>query len=179
MLTIIIPERELFDEGTNQIIKLKEQKLTMEHSLLSISKWESKYCKPFLTDDPKTGDEVLYYFKCMTITPVPDMYYNLLTNQNVKDIEDYIASPMTATVIKDKGPKKHSREILTSEVIYYYMSALQIPFECDRWHLNRLMTLIGVCSIKNSPDKKMSKRDILNNNAALNAARKKQLHTRG
>ena len=120
------------------------------------------------------------YIKCMTITQnVNPSTYDFLTEKNVKEINNYIDAPMTATTFSDTNTGKHSREIVTSELVYYWMIAANIPFECQKWHLNRLLTLIRVCSVKNSPPKKRSKRDIISQNAALNAARRKQLNTRG
>lgn len=183
MLTITIPAIELWDEAKQEFVGLKkEQTIQLEHSLISISKWESKWCKAFLTNKQKTREEMLDYVRCMTITPNvdPDIY-NYLTNENILEINKYIEAPMTATCIsEDKADKKGSREVVTSELIYYWMIALQIPLEeCQKWHLNRLLTLIKVCNIKNQPPKKRSMKDILSRNAALNAARRKQFNTTG
>lgn len=179
MLKIIIPETELYDEVREEFITLKSQELQLEHSLVSISKWESKWHKPFLSDKEKTTEEILDYIKCMTITQnVKDGTYKRLNGDNIKAINDYIGDPMTATTFNDNN-NKPSREIITAEIIYYWMIANQIPMECQKWHINRLLTLIKVCSIKNSPSKKMSKQEILNRNRALNAARKKELNTTG
>ena len=181
MLQITIPGEELFDEDKQEFITLKEQTLQLEHSLISLSKWESKWCKVFLSKQEKTFEETIDYIKCMTLTPnvSPDVY-SRLTPANFKEIEDYIAAPMTATYFsKDRSGGRSSGEQTTSELIYYWMIALNIPFECQKWHLNRLITLIRVCNIKNQPPKKMSKKDIASRNAALNAARRKQLNTKG
>ena len=180
MLTITIPAGELWDEKNQQFISVKEQTLQLEHSLVSLSKWESKWCKPFLSQKEKTLEETIDYVKCMTITPnVKPEVYNFLTNSNVNQINKYIEAPMTATWFTKDRAGKSSSEQVTSELIYYWMIALNIPFECQKWHLNRLLTLIKVCNIKNQPAKKMSKRDIMSRNSALNAARRKQLHTKG
>ena len=187
MLRIVVPAAksvELWDEENQEFTctkATKEQVLQLEHSLLSLSKWESKWCKPFLTKEPKTNEETIDYIKCMTVTPnVDPEIYNHLTNENFKDIEQYIASPMTATYFSDIKSNKIGREQVTAELIYYWMIALQIPFDpCEKWHLNRLITLIKVCNIKNEPPKKRSKREILSRNAALNEARRKQLNTTG
>ena len=180
MLKITVPESEVYLPSTNEFVQIKETNLQLEHSLVSISKWESKFCKPFMSKDPKTTEELLYYIKCMTINPnVDSNCYLGLTESNIKDIKNYIQSPMTATTFSKHGSSTPSREIVTSELIYYYMIALGIPFECQKWHINRLMTLIKVCNIKNSPPKKMSKSAIMAQNRELNAARRNALHTRG
>ena len=180
MLQITIPAIEQWDEREQEFIYTKEQTLKLEHSLVSLSKWESKWGKAYLTKKDKTYDEALDYIKCMTITPnVDPNVYKCLTSKNISDIEDYINAPMTATCFSDDKNGRSSREVVTSELIYYWMIALQIPFECEKWHLNRLLTLIRVCNIKNTPPKKMSRRSIMSRNAALNASRRKQLNTRG
>ena len=180
MLRITIPAVEQWDEAKQEFIYTKEQTLSLEHSLVSLSKWESKWCKAFLTKQEKTFEETLDYIKCMTLTQnVDPEVYNYLTNGNIKEINEYIEAPMTATYFSDEKTSKTSREQVTAELIYYWMIALNIPFECQKWHLNRLLTLIKVCNIKNQPPKKRSKKDIMSRNAALNAARRKQLNTKG
>jgi len=180
MLKITIPETELWDEANQEFITTKEQTLELEHSLVSLSKWESKWCKPFLSKEGKTREESVDYIKCMTITPnVDDDTYNYLTNENINQINKYIEAPMTATWFNETNNQKNSREQVTAELIYYWMIALSIPPEYQNWHLNRLLTLIKVCNIKNQTPKKRSKRDILSQQAALNAARRKQLNTKG
>lgn len=179
MLTITIPAAEAWDEIKQEFIYVNETTLELEHSLVSLSKWESKWQKAFLSSKDKTDEEILDYIRCMTITQnVNPNIYNYINSNNMTEINRYIAAPMTATVFSDKN-NKPSYEIITAELIYYWMIALNIPFECQYWHLNRLLTLIKVCNIKNSPKKKMSKRDIMSRNAALNAARRKQLNTTG
>ncbi len=180
MLQITIPAQEFWDERTNTFIDTKEVNLTLEHSLVSVSKWEAKWCKPFLSKEEKTAEETLDYIKCMTLTQnVPPDAYLRLTSKNIAQIKEYIENPHTATSIYENqnGPK--SREVITSELIYYWMTALNIPWESQKWHLNRLLTLIRVCNIKNSPPKKMSQRELMSRNAALNAARRQKLHSRG
>ncbi len=180
MLRITIPAVEQWDEAKQEFIYTKEQTLSLEHSLVSLSKWESKWCKPFLSKQEKNFEETLDYVKCMTITQnVDPEVYNYLTNENIKAINEYIESPMTATYFSDEQNSKTSREQVTAELIYYWMIAFNIPFECQKWHLNRLLTLIKVCSIKNQPPKKRSRKEIMSRNAALNAARRKQLNTKG
>ena len=180
MLQITIPAGEQWDEINQVFINTKEQTLQLEHSLVSLSKWESKWCKAFLIKNEKTDEETIDYIKCMTITQnVDPNVYNCLTKENIEQIKKYIEAPMTATYFSEEHSGKSSREQVTSELIYYWMIALNIPMECQKWHLNRLLTLIRVCNIKNQPPKKMSKRAIMSRNAALNAARRKQLNTRG
>ena len=180
MLIITIPSQELFNEATQEFVSSKEQTLQLEHSLVSVSKWESKWRKPFLSKESKTIEETLDYIRCMTITQNvnPDIY-NFLTNDNIKAINDYIDSPMTATTFSELGYKTGNREIITSELIYYWMIALNVPMECQKWHLNRLLTLIRVCNVKNTPPKKMSRKEIMSRNASLNAARRRKLNTKG
>lgn len=179
MLQITVPAVEMWDESTETYINTKETTLQLEHSLVSVSKWESKWCKSFLSHTNKTYDETIDYIKCMTLTrDVDPLVYYGLTNDNIEQINKYIAAPMTATSFSDKNGKG-GREIITSELIYYWMISQNIPFECQKWHLNRLLTLIRVCNIKNAPPKKHSRREIASRNAALNAARRKQLNSKG
>ena len=180
MLQITIPAAHLWDEKNEVFIETKEQTLQLEHSLVSLSKWESKWCKPFLSKNAKTKEEVIDYVRCMTITQNvnPDAYM-YLTNDNFEQIQKYIDAPMTATFFSDNKKSKPNKEIVTSELIYYWMIALNVPFECQKWHINRLLTLIKVCNIKNQPPKKISRREIMSRNAALNQARGQQLNTRG
>lgn len=178
-ITVTI-EPEQYDEKREEFVPAKTQTLQLEHSLVSISKWESKWCKSFLSKNNKTDEEIVDYIKCMTLTQnVNPEVYDHLTQDNIQRIRDYIDSPMTATVFSEDKTSKNNREVVTSELIYYWMISLNIPFECQKWHLNRLLTLIRVCNIKNSPPKKRSRRDIMSRNAELNAARRKQLNTRG
>lgn len=181
MLRITVPlSPEGWDEVKEEFVSAEETTLELEHSLVSLSKWESKWRKPFLSSDSKSDDEILDYIKYMTVTRHvdPDVYSHLTTD-NFTKINEYINAPMTATTFSEDKNGKKSREIITAELIYYWMIALQIPFECQHWHLNRLLTLIRVCNIKNAPPKKMSKRDIAARNAKLNAARRQQLNSRG
>lgn len=180
MLQITIPGTEQWDEVNEKFIYTKEQTLQLEHSLVSLSKWESKWGKVFLSKREKTYEETIDYIKCMTITQNvdPDIY-NCLSSANIEKINKYIEAPMTATYFSENQDNKPSREQVTAELIYYWMIALNIPFECQKWHLNRLLTLIRVCNIKNQPPKKMSKRALMNRNSALNASRRKRLNTKG
>ena len=178
MLKIIVPAMEYYDEVNNEFIQFKEQVLQLEHSLVSISKWEAKWHKPFLDGKEKTLEQVIDYVRCMTITQnVKPEVYTRLTEGNLKAINEYIENPMTATTFSDTR-QTPNREIITSEIIYYWMVAFNIPFECQKWHLNRLLTLIRVCNIKNNPPKKMGRNEILQRNKALNEARKKKLNTK-
>ena len=187
MLTIHIagrPETEIYDPKKEEFVKVKEVKpfnLNLEHSLISISKWESKWHVPFISKENHTEEQTIHYIKCMTTNPggAPDEVYDLLTAEDIKKISDYISDPMTATKISDTPGGKKAHDIVTSELIYYWMTALQIPFECERWHLNRLLQLIAVCNAKNQPPKKMSKNDIISRNKALNDARRAKYHTKG
>lgn len=179
MLTITIPSVELFDDENQTFIFTKEQTLQLEHSLVSLSKWESETNKPFLSKETKTTKETIHYIKCMTITKnVSDEVYNYINDSIITQVKKYIEVDMTATVFS-KQDKTINREIITAEIIYYWMIALNIPFECQKWHLNRLLTLINVCNLKNAPPKKMGKNEVLSRNAQLNAARKKSLNTKG
>lgn len=169
-----------WDEEKEEFVKGETQILQLEHSLLSVSKWESKWCKPFLAKGTKTDEEAMDYIQSMTLNKnVDPRVYDKLTTAHIEQINKYIGAPMTATTFTEDKNGKRNREIITSELIYYWMVALNIPFECQKWHLNRLLTLIRVCNVKNAPPKKMSKRDVMSRNAALNAARRKQLNTKG
>lgn len=179
MLTITIAAVEQFDEINQEFVNSKEQKLQLEHSLVSLSKWESKWCKPFLSKTEKTTEESIDYIRCMTVTQnVDSNVYNFITQKNIREVSEYIEAPMTATVINNQGTSKN-RETITAEIIYYWMVALNIPFECQKWHLNRLLTLINVTNIKSQPPKKMGRQATMSRNASLNAARRRQLNTRG
>lgn len=180
MLNIVIPPSEMFNEETQEFISIKEQSLQLEHSLVSISKWESKWCKPFLDKKEKSLEETIDYVRCMTITQnVNSLTYYGLSDDNIKEIDAYIQAPMTATTFSLFGGNTANNEIVTSELIYYWMVSLNIPMECQKWHLNRLLTLIRVCNVKNSPPKKMSSRQVMSQYAALNAARRKKFNTKG
>lgn len=173
MFKITIPAIERYDEINNLFIVSNAQTLTLEHSLVSLSKWESRWCKPFLSKGEKTHEETIDYVKCMTTTQnVDQSVYENLTNENLEDIRRYIEADMTATTFSNDKSKTTNREVITAEIIYYWMIAMTIPFECQKWHLNRLLTLINVCNIKNAPPKKMNKRDLARKNSALNEQRK-------
>ena len=179
MLKLRIPGLEYFNDETGEFTYFEDEFIELEHSLVSISKWESNWCKPFLDGKDKSMEEIIDYVKCMTITPnVNDDVYSRLTEGNLISINEYIGRAMTATTFREEK-KPGSREIITSEVIYYWMVSYNIPFECQDWHLNRLLTLIKVCNVKNNPPKKMSQKEIMARNRALNEARKKEFGTRG
>lgn len=178
MLKIILQAVEYYDEVNEQFIYEDPDMLTLEHSLVSISKWESTWNKPFLDKKEKSVEEIMDYIRCMDTNENDPSMYKRLTRDNISDINKYIEAPMTATTFtKTNDPP--NREIITSELMYYWMVSYNIPFECQHWHLNRLLTLIRVCNIKNNPPKKMSKRDTLSRNRDLNKARKQQLNTNG
>jgi len=179
MLKITIPAIEQYDEANDLFTTPKEVVLQLEHSLVSLSKWESKWCKPFLTKTSKTIEETVDYIECMTLTQnVDPSIYKRISTKNIDEVNAYIDLPMTATVIS-KGNLSPNREIITSEIIYYSMIALNIPFECQKWHLTRLLTLINVCNIKNQPPKKGNDSETVSRNAAINEARKKELNSNG
>ena len=180
MLQITIPAVEQWDESAQEFVYSKAQTIQLEHSLISLSKWESKWNKPFLSKTEKTTEETIDYIRCMTLTQnvKPEVYSNLSV-ENILQVNEYIENPMTATTFVENRDGKRSREIITAELIYYWMISLNIPVEFEKWHLNRLLTLIRVCNIKNQPPKKRSRREIMSQNASLNAARKQQLNTNG
>lgn len=179
MLQITIPSFEYYDERNGMIVSVKGQDLQLEHSLVSISKWESKWKKAFLGNEQKTRAETIDYIRCMTLTQnVKPNVYQGLTAENIKQVNDYIADPMTATTFKNNG-RRATNSVITSEIIYYWMISLEIPMECQRWHLNRLLTLVRVCDEKSQPGKKMSKRDVMGQYRSLNAARRSRYGTRG
>lgn len=180
MLKLAIQSTELFNSVTSEIYQVKAQTIALEHSLISISKWEEKWEKPFLLNDERTREETIDYVRCMTLTPNVDPYaYYCLNSNHIQQIKDYINKNATATTIQEFGNKRSSKEIITSELIYCWMIQLGIPFECQKWHLNRLLTLIRVCSIKNSPQKKMDKRDVLKQYSQINAARRAAANSKG
>ena len=188
MLEINVPANTLWNAEKEEFVNVKAAKLQLEHSLISLSKWEAKYERPFLKvyekdkNGPNTMEELLDYIKFMTLTNnVDPNVYLCLTNENLKDIQDYIGKKMTATTFTDNDPNKTKNgDIMTSEVIYYYMAAAQIPFSCEKWHLNRLLTLLHVASIKSNPDsKKMPKRDVSAYYAKLNRERRAKFHSKG
>lgn len=187
MLQLIIPEREYFDSSKQEFVYSKKAILNLEHSLISISKWESKWKKPFLANgQQRTREESEDYVRCMSLNSnIPDEVLKQLTQEDFNKITEYIDDKCTATWFSEDNLKKKSGggksrgQTITSELIYYWMIAYEIPFECQKWHLNRLLTLIRICEVKNTPTKKMKKKDIYASNRALNEARKAKMGTRG
>lgn len=180
MLQITIPSIELWDELNEEFVSLKETTLVLEHSLVSLSKWEAKWNKPFLGKEDKTQEEIIDYIKCMTVTQnVDPRVYTYMTTDNIKTVNEYISAPMTATTFSEDNNTRRSGERITSELIYYWMIALNIPFECQKWHLNRLLTLVRICNIKNQPPKKQSTKQLLQSYAALNAANRRKYGSSG
>ena len=180
MLEIYVPPSEMWSEKDMEFVYSKGQTLKLEHSLISISKWESHYKKPFLNGKLKK-DEVIYYTKCMTLNSgVEENTYYALTSDNIQKIQEYIDDPMTATVIHEYGnSNSRSSQFITSELIYYWMIANNIPFECQKWHLNRLLMLIRVCSANQQSNNKMSKKETLNSYRTLNKARREKMKSKG
>lgn len=183
MLTIRVPGIESFDNENQEFVTIGDAFLELEHSLVSLSKWESEWEKPFLSSTDKTVEETLSYVKIMTLTPnVPDDVWTRLTEENYKQVTQYIERKMTATWFnetKNLPGQRKSSQLITSELIYYWMIALNIPFECQFWHLNRLLTLIRVVNVKNSPEKKMSPSEVRAKQRALNQQRRAQARSSG
>lgn len=180
MLKIIVNRTEFYDEEAEEFIARDGTTLRFEHSLVSLSKWESNFEKPFLGKVDKTQEETLWYVKAMSLDPeVPEEIFSKLDETHYKLIHDYIDAKMTATWFHEEQEPKQSSETITSELIYYWMVALNIPFECQHWHLNRLITLIRVCNLKNQPPKKLSRAEIAARNRALNAKRRQMYNTSG
>ncbi len=181
MKEVIVSGKKGWIESFGEFIEMKEQHLLLEHSLISISKWEAKYEKPFLSTTEKTPEEIIDYIKMMTLNPEavdPRVYY-VIDEETLKDIFMYVQSKQTATWFSDKGKKNFSKKVITSEIVYFWMTQLNIPFECETWHLNRLLTLIRVCSEEQQTPKDLSKRQLYSRNSALNKARRAKSHSKG
>ena len=180
MLTLKIAATEHWDSRREEFVYTKPATLSLEHSLVSVSKWEAKWGRSYFAEPPKTRAEELDYVRCMTVTQnVPPETYAAIGRNELLTIQAYINAPMTATTIKTQKHGGKSGSKVTSELVYYWMIDLGIPFECQKWHLNRLMTLIRVCEIKSRPAKKMNRNDILRDNARLNKQRRAALQSRG
>jgi len=180
MLTILVPGVELYDEANELFTNDDGFVLELEHSLVSLSKWESIFEKPFLGKDSKTTEEIFAYIQAMVLTPdVPQEVFNRLSKENLEAINTYIEAKRSATWFNDTPNAPRSREVITSELIYYWMITFNIPVEFENWHLNRLFTLIKVCNVKSAKPKKMSRAEIASRNRELNAQRKAQLGTTG
>jgi hypothetical protein len=180
MLTITVGANDIYDESSGTFSAQGGFELQLEHSLVSLSKWEEEFEKPFLGKGEKTRDEVLAYVRYMVLTPnPPGEFLQKLSKENLEDINAYIERKMTATWFSDQPGAPPSREVITSELIYYWMTVFNIPFECETWHLNRLFTLIRIANIKQAKPKKMSRAEVAARNRELNAQRKQQLGTRG
>ena len=182
MLRIVIEGTELFDEEKQEFLPpIEDVVLDLEHSLLSVSKWESKYEKPFLVKGDKSRDEIFGYIKAMVVTPDADLdAVDRCSQQNLNDVQAYIDSSQTATTFGQMPERPGSGEIVTSELVYWWMTNFNIPFECERWHLNRLFALIRIANIKNQkPGKKMSPGELARRNRDLNEKRRSELGTNG
>lgn len=179
MLTIYIPEKELFDELTDRFVKIKKQTIRMEHSLISISNWEAKWNKPFLSKKEKTKEEILDYIRCMMINPQNDNVILAFGPKEINQVIDYINAPMTATTVTFYKQTRQRPEIITSELIYYWMFSAQVPIECEKWHLNRLFALLKIISAKNQPKKKGFDAGYAKRQSELNAKRRAKMHSKG
>lgn len=180
MLTITVPGDEVYDESTGLLSTVNDVHLELEHSLASLSKWEQMYEKAFLATKEKNDEELIAYVQCMIVTPdYPiDVLYKI-TQENIEEINNYINAKMTATTFHDPPGQPPTREVITADLIYYWMTVFNIPFECEHWHLNRLFTLIRVCNIKQSKPKKQPRATAAQQRAELNARRRAELGTKG
>lgn len=182
MLELKIDKMEFFDEEKEEFIEVEPLVLKLEHSLISLSKWESKWHVPFINNKNKTPEQVVDYIRCMTLNKkeIDPLVYMYLSSENIDKINSYIDDSMTATWFNENKKISRSRQNITSELIYYWMCAYNIPFSCEKWHINRLLTLIRICNEKEEgSNKKMSKREIMAQNRSINAARRKRLHSKG
>ena len=180
MLRITIKGDEYFNEETQEFSNKGDVVVDLEHSLVSLSKWESKYQVPFLSSLDKTSEQMLDYLRFMVVSKRVDpnvMYF--ISEENMQEIQAYIDSKESATTFGEMPERKGPAETITAELVYYWMVAFNIPFECQHWHLNRLFALIRICNIKNSPPKKMSKHEISRKYHELNEKRKAELGTNG
>ena len=175
-IPITIPATEMWDPVAHRFYDVKERTITMEHSLVSLSKWESKWKIPFIGNKNLTAEQLLSYFQCMTIEKnVNPMIYQCLTAKQIDDIMKYIDDSMTATWFgksDDDVAAQTDNRAVTSELIYYWMFASGISKECEKWHLNRLITLIHVTSEENKPKKKRTEAERMAHHRALLKARR-------
>lgn len=179
MLTIRLPAAEYFNEDTGRFETVEAAEVDLEHSLVSLSKWESKHEKPFLDGKDRTNEEFFDYIYCMISSgKAPEHFKDRLTKEHMRMISAHIEAKMTATWFNEQNTKP-SREIITSELIYYWMFSLNVPKECETWHLNRLVTLLKVCHLKSQPSKKMGKAELAARNRELNAKRRAKFGTSG
>lgn len=188
MLEIVIPKQhyEFYDEEKEEFlptVDIKETRIQIEHSLISLKKWEQRWHKPFLKEEDKTYEELTDYVRCMTLTHgIDPVVYRWIPNDVMNKIIEYINDPMTATWFRDDaltGAQKTSREVITAEIIYYWMISLNVPVEFEKWHLNQLLTLIKVINIKNGKPKKVDKRTAARERAALNKMRREKFNSKG
>lgn len=180
MLEITTREDEFYDERADKFIQIPACTLTLEHSLISLAKWESRWHKPYFDGLAKSSAEDLDYIKCMVIGNVKDDHvFSTLSTENIYTIKEYINNPMTATTFQKKTSGKNKKEVTTAETLYAHMFAHRIPMDCQKWHLNRLLTLLRVCDLQNAPREKMSKKQTASWNAEQNAARRAKYNTRG
>lgn len=180
MLSIKIQGTEQWDSLREEFVYTRPTVLSLEHSLVSVSKWEARWGRSFFAEPPATRTERLDYVRCMTTTQnVPPEVYTSMTARELSAIENYIAAPMTATKITEPKQSRGRGPTITSELVYYWMIEFGIPFECQKWHLNRLMILIRICEVKSRPAKKKSMNDIMRDNTALNKKRRAMLNSKG
>ncbi len=180
MLTLTVPGNESFDHEKNEFVTYEAVTIELEHSLAALSKWESKWEKPFLGTSDKTNEETYSYIECMSRTPgVDPEVYSRLSNENLNTLNEYLDARMTATWFAETKSSPPAKEIITAEIIYYWMISLTIPLECEHWNLSRLFTLIRVCNEKNNPPKKMSRSELSARNRSINEQRRANLKTTG
>lgn len=171
VLDLYVPGKEFWNSELQEFIYTKDITLHLKHSLVSLTRWEQHYKRRFLDDGPKNEEEYRFYIQCMTLNKdVDPLVYTVLQEDDMKKVTDYLHDSMTATTLPKQNNNRTNSEKLSSELIYYYMSALNIPFECEKWFLNNLIILISIASIKNNPQEKKSKPS-WNSIRALNAAR--------
>lgn len=176
MLKLELVIEEGFDDVKSEFVPIQSKEIELEHSLVSLSKWESKWELPFLGASEKTNDMLADYIRMMVLTPIDYDPMDYLSPEQVNEINEYINSKQTATwFAEDNKPGRRgaaNSKVTTSELLYYYMVALTIPFECQHWHLNRLLTLIRITDLENKPKKNQSRRDTVNQHRSLNQARR-------